>query len=91
MYAFHVLNALAFFRLIVGHYCIIASGILAADNLAAILADLLWFNLTVILGLLVYVCVCLPIIAFVFAKEFPLQLAKSQISVAMTAFAVQSR
>lgn len=74
----------------VGISSVIAGKILSVDNLSLVMAQLVWFIITVAIGVLIYQWLVMPGIYFVFVRRNPYKFYAGLIQPMLTAFATAS-
>ncbi|EDW03445.1 GH10499 [Drosophila grimshawi] len=74
----------------VGISSVIAGKILSVDNLSLVMAQLVWFIITVAIGVIIYQFVVMQFIYFVFVRRNPFKFYKGLIEAMLTAFATAS-
>ncbi|XP_023170421.1 excitatory amino acid transporter isoform X1 [Drosophila hydei] len=74
----------------VGISSVIAGKILSVDNLSLVMAQLVWFIITVAIGVVIYQLIVMQFIYFVFVRRNPFKFYKGLIEAMLTAFATAS-
>ncbi|XP_068141653.1 excitatory amino acid transporter isoform X1 [Drosophila tropicalis] len=74
----------------VGISSVIAGKILSVDNLSLVMAQLIWFIITVAIGVIIYQLVVMQAIYFVFVRRNPFKFYAGLIQAMLTAFATAS-
>ncbi|XP_034473991.1 excitatory amino acid transporter isoform X2 [Drosophila innubila] len=74
----------------IGISSVIAGKILSVDNLSLVMAQLIWFIITVAIGVLLYQFIVMQAIYFVFVRRNPFKFYKGLIEPMLTAFATAS-
>ncbi|XP_034101046.1 excitatory amino acid transporter isoform X1 [Drosophila albomicans] len=69
---------------------VIAGKILSVDNLSLVMAQLIWFIITVAIGVVIYQFIVMQAIYFVFVRRNPFKFYKGLIEPMLTAFATAS-
>jgi len=74
----------------IGISSVIAGKILSVDNLSLVMAQLIWFIITVAIGVFIYQFIVMQAIYFVFVRRNPFKFYKGLIEPMLTAFATAS-
>ncbi|XP_064539584.1 excitatory amino acid transporter [Drosophila montana] len=74
----------------VGISSVIAGKILSVDNLSLVMAQLVWFIITVAIGVIIYQFIVMQFIYFVFVRRNPFKFYAGLIEAMLTAFATAS-